>query len=133
MRLLALLSILASGALAQSSAYGQCGGQGWTGATTCVSGYVCTYANDWYSQCLPGTATTTSSVVTVTTATATSSTAAATTTFAASGSFKWFGVDESVAEFGSDNYPGTWGIDFYFPSNTSIQVSSMSLLVAKHL
>ncbi|KAF3096229.1 hypothetical protein TWF569_001871 [Orbilia oligospora] len=41
-------------AKAQSGAWGQCGGQGWTGPTTCVSGYVCTYSNDWYSQCLPG-------------------------------------------------------------------------------
>ncbi|CAA7268822.1 unnamed protein product [Cyclocybe aegerita] len=33
-----------------------CGGNGWTGATTCVSGYVCTVSNEWYSQCIPGTA-----------------------------------------------------------------------------
>ncbi|KAJ5715558.1 Glycoside hydrolase superfamily [Penicillium malachiteum] len=32
--------------------YGQCGGSGWTGATTCISGTTCTYSNDWYSQCL---------------------------------------------------------------------------------
>ncbi|KAA8631818.1 hypothetical protein SMACR_05160 [Sordaria macrospora] len=32
--------------------YGQCGGNGWTGPTTCVSGSVCTKVNDWYSQCL---------------------------------------------------------------------------------
>ncbi|KAK1856786.1 glycoside hydrolase family 74 protein [Colletotrichum chrysophilum] len=32
--------------------YEQCGGQGWTGPTQCVSPYVCTKANDWYSQCL---------------------------------------------------------------------------------
>ncbi|KAK6351338.1 hypothetical protein TWF718_004502 [Orbilia javanica] len=32
--------------------YGQCGGQGWTGPTTCASG-TCKYSNDWYSQCLP--------------------------------------------------------------------------------
>jgi endo-1,4-beta-xylanase len=32
--------------------WGQCGGSGWTGGTTCASGYTCTYANDWYSQCL---------------------------------------------------------------------------------
>ncbi|KAG9002185.1 hypothetical protein FRB94_013196 [Tulasnella sp. JGI-2019a] len=32
--------------------YVQCGGIGWTGATACVSPYVCTYANDYYSQCL---------------------------------------------------------------------------------
>lgn len=32
--------------------YAQCGGTGWTGATTCASGYTCTYFNDYYSQCL---------------------------------------------------------------------------------
>ncbi|KAJ6259131.1 Endoglucanase-4 [Drechslerella dactyloides] len=31
--------------------YGQCGGQGWTGPTTCASG-TCTYSNAYYSQCL---------------------------------------------------------------------------------
>ncbi|CAE6351689.1 unnamed protein product [Rhizoctonia solani] len=31
--------------------YGQCGGQGWTGGTTCVSGSTCTKLNDYYSQC----------------------------------------------------------------------------------
>ncbi|KAG8930717.1 hypothetical protein FRC01_002367 [Tulasnella sp. 417] len=28
--------------------YGQCGGQGWTGGTVCVSGFTCVYSNDWY-------------------------------------------------------------------------------------
>jgi hypothetical protein len=32
--------------------YGQCGGSGWTGGTTCVSPYTCKFSNDWYSQCL---------------------------------------------------------------------------------
>ncbi|CAF1102542.1 unnamed protein product [Rotaria sp. Silwood1] len=32
----------------------QCGGIGWTGPTTCCAPYVCTYSNDWYSQCLQG-------------------------------------------------------------------------------
>ncbi|KAJ5712415.1 hypothetical protein N7493_008883 [Penicillium malachiteum] len=32
--------------------YAQCGGTGWTGATTCVSPYVCTVENAYYSQCL---------------------------------------------------------------------------------
>jgi hypothetical protein len=32
--------------------YGQCGGNGWTGPTTCVSGSTCTASNEWYSQCL---------------------------------------------------------------------------------
>jgi uncharacterized membrane protein YgcG len=46
-------------AYAQSSAYGQCGGIGWSGSTSCVSGYTCQRQSDYYSQCLPGTATTT--------------------------------------------------------------------------
>ncbi|RDB16949.1 Endo-1,4-beta-xylanase C [Hypsizygus marmoreus] len=41
---------------AQSPAWGQCGGQGWTGSTTCVAGYTCTVSNPYYSQCIPGTA-----------------------------------------------------------------------------
>ncbi|KAB5559570.1 glycoside hydrolase family 61 protein [Coniochaeta sp. 2T2.1] len=32
--------------------YGQCGGQGWTGCTTCASGATCSRSNDYYSQCL---------------------------------------------------------------------------------
>ncbi|KAK3937770.1 Exoglucanase 1 [Diplogelasinospora grovesii] len=32
--------------------YGQCGGTGWTGPTTCASGYTCTVLNSYYSQCL---------------------------------------------------------------------------------
>ncbi|KAI0636067.1 endo-1,4-beta-xylanase C precursor [Trametes polyzona] len=43
-------------AVAQSPEWGQCGGIGWTGATTCVSGTVCTVINPYYSQCLPGSA-----------------------------------------------------------------------------
>jgi hypothetical protein len=36
-----------------ASAYYQCGGQGWTGPTCCVSS-TCTYQNAYYSQCIPG-------------------------------------------------------------------------------
>ncbi|KAK1056994.1 hypothetical protein LTR33_013753, partial [Friedmanniomyces endolithicus] len=32
--------------------YAQCGGQGWEGATTCVSPYTCTASGAYYSQCL---------------------------------------------------------------------------------
>ncbi|KDR71506.1 hypothetical protein GALMADRAFT_281768 [Galerina marginata CBS 339.88] len=50
-----LLSLLPL-ATAQAAAWGQCGGTGWSGATTCVSGYTCTLSNPYYSQCLPGAA-----------------------------------------------------------------------------
>jgi len=36
------------------AAWGQCGGIGWSGGTTCVSGYTCRKQNDYYSQCIPG-------------------------------------------------------------------------------
>lgn len=32
--------------------WGQCGGNGWTGPTTCQSPYTCQVLNPWYSQCL---------------------------------------------------------------------------------
>ncbi|KAI0144316.1 cutinase-domain-containing protein [Xylariaceae sp. FL1272] len=32
--------------------YGQCGGSGWTGPTTCASPYTCQAINSYYSQCL---------------------------------------------------------------------------------
>ncbi|THH28705.1 hypothetical protein EUX98_g5485 [Antrodiella citrinella] len=35
-----------------ASKYGQCGGQGWTGATVCASGSTCTVSGPYYSQCL---------------------------------------------------------------------------------
>ncbi|TFK61438.1 SGNH hydrolase [Pluteus cervinus] len=33
--------------------WGQCGGRGWPGATTCTDGYVCKVSNEWFSQCVP--------------------------------------------------------------------------------
>ena len=52
-----VLAALPAAVFAQSQAplWGQCGGQGWTGPTTCVSGAVCQVSNQWYSQCVPGT------------------------------------------------------------------------------
>ncbi|KAI0091083.1 endo-1,4-B-xylanase A [Irpex rosettiformis] len=53
-KLFATLAILLPAVYAQSQVWGQCGGQGWTGPTTCVSGSTCVAQNAWYSQCLPG-------------------------------------------------------------------------------
>ncbi|CAK7238100.1 hypothetical protein SEUCBS140593_010327 [Sporothrix eucalyptigena] len=36
------------------------------------------------------------------------------------GKFKWFGINQSCAEFGKV-FPGTWGKDFTFPSTSSVQ------------
>lgn len=44
-------STSASPAPSGASLYGQCGGIGWQGPTTCAVG-TCKYSNPWYSQCL---------------------------------------------------------------------------------
>ncbi|EWZ30886.1 endoglucanase type F [Fusarium oxysporum f. sp. radicis-lycopersici 26381] len=49
-----LLALAPVSALAQAPIWGQCGGNGWTGATTCASGLKCEKINDWYYQCVPG-------------------------------------------------------------------------------
>ncbi|KAJ7302730.1 glycosyl hydrolase [Mycena albidolilacea] len=59
---------LLSFALAQQVEWGQCGGQGWTGPTTCVSGTCCTFTNDFYSQCVPGTCAVSTTTISTTTA-----------------------------------------------------------------
>jgi hypothetical protein len=40
-----------SGGGSCSGMYGQCGGNGWTGATCCTTGN-CDVINEWYSQCI---------------------------------------------------------------------------------
>ncbi|KAF5327666.1 hypothetical protein D9619_004867 [Psilocybe cf. subviscida] len=105
--------------------YGQCGGQNYNGSTTCDSGSVCTYSNPFYSQCLPGTASTTATSTTTksgTTSTPTS-TAPSSGNSLCSGSltkFKFFGVNESGAEFGDGKIPGVLGTDYTWPSPSSI-------------
>ncbi|KAI0675337.1 hypothetical protein C8Q78DRAFT_965493 [Trametes maxima] len=50
-------------AFAQAPLWGQCGGVGWSGSTTCAAGAVCTAQNqcEYYSQCIPGSASESSS------------------------------------------------------------------------
>ncbi|KAJ6504067.1 endoglucanase [Mycena vitilis] len=101
--------------------WGQCGGQDWTGSTVCDSGSSCVASSQYYSQCLPATATTGSTTTTATTTSTLTSTAPlASTSCANRTKFTYFGVNESGAEFGSANWPGTWGIDFTFPAPSSI-------------
>ncbi|ESZ94173.1 glycoside hydrolase family 5 protein [Sclerotinia borealis F-4128] len=72
-----VLSLAVELVYSQAAGYAQCGGPNWTGARTCVSGYVCQYQNPYYSQCVPGT-TTTSVPTTLTTTTKTSTTTSTT-------------------------------------------------------
>ena len=78
-----LLAVLgAAGVKAQTtqSVWGQCGGIGWTGATACASGTYCFHQNDWYYQCIPGTATTSSSTTSVSKQSSTLATSTTSTT-----------------------------------------------------
>jgi endo-1,4-beta-xylanase len=54
MHVLSVLLAVLPVALAQSPVWGQCGGNGWSGATTCTSGNSCVVVNEWYHQCQPG-------------------------------------------------------------------------------
>ncbi|KAG8894601.1 hypothetical protein FRC00_008668 [Tulasnella sp. 408] len=76
------VAALAKLGLAAVPLYGQCGGLNYTGETTCVAGATCVYQNDWYSQCLAstGTTTTTSKTSTTTTKSSTTTTKTSTTT-----------------------------------------------------
>ncbi|KAK6542416.1 hypothetical protein TWF694_006371 [Orbilia ellipsospora] len=75
--LLYLLACLST-ATAQAQLWGQCGGNGYAGQTTCASGSSCVFLNEWYSQCQPGganpnpTTTTTTKLVQTTAKTSTS-------------------------------------------------------------
>ncbi|KAK6500780.1 hypothetical protein TWF506_003543 [Arthrobotrys conoides] len=68
-------ALLLKVAAAQQSVWGQCGGIGYTGPTNCAAGSYCSALNPYYSQCLPGAASTTT-----TSATTTRSTTASTST-----------------------------------------------------
>ncbi|KAJ7167229.1 hypothetical protein C8R43DRAFT_877408 [Mycena crocata] len=53
---LPILAFFLTGAVAQSPLWGQCGGSGWTGSSSCVVGATCTFQNTFYSQCVPSAA-----------------------------------------------------------------------------
>ncbi|KAK6525111.1 hypothetical protein TWF694_005259 [Orbilia ellipsospora] len=82
----AVACLFSQAANAQSPAYGQCGGIGWTGPTTCVDGWTCVFGNDYYSQCLQSTGVTTTSSKTTTTSSKTTTTSTKTTTTSSSSS-----------------------------------------------
>ncbi|KAJ7026613.1 carbohydrate-binding module family 1 protein/Glycoside hydrolase family 5 protein [Mycena alexandri] len=101
---LSLVVLGASSVKAQAAVWAQCGGQGWTGATTCVAGSVCTALNDFYSQCIPGTAppTSTSPTTGTPTSSATGPSASCASPAPGSGTLKLVGVNIAGFDFGMD-------------------------------
>ncbi|RPD59549.1 endo-1,4-beta-xylanase C precursor [Lentinus tigrinus ALCF2SS1-6] len=105
MKLSATFAVLAGFipyALGQAQEWGQCGGIGWTGATTCVSGTTCVVVNSYYSQCQPGTATSTPS--TTTTASTTPSSTAGLNTLAKAAGKLYFGSATDNPELSDSAY-----------------------------
>ncbi|KAK3362349.1 putative cellulase precursor [Lasiosphaeria hispida] len=124
MRSSVLAGVFATATVAQKGAWEQCGGDGYSGVKTCVSGYTCTFSNHWYSQCLPGTNTpapTTLQTSTTKAATTTTSAPSTTTSPTTPGELKWLGVNQAGGEFGDGIFPGRWGTEFIFPDNSAIQ------------
>ncbi|KAJ3718084.1 hypothetical protein DFJ43DRAFT_1134305 [Lentinula guzmanii] len=78
--LIIIVAVTALAVRAQSPAWGQRGGIGWSGPTTCVSGYSCVETNTYYSQCIPGTATSVPTTSSGSSTTATSTSTGATPT-----------------------------------------------------
>ncbi|KAJ2915989.1 hypothetical protein MD484_g4454, partial [Candolleomyces efflorescens] len=99
--------------------YGQCGGLGYTGDVTCVSGAVCTAVNEFYSQCLPGTPTSSTPITSTpitSTPTPTPTPTTPTTTVPAPTGTPIAGADTStsdvVAAFNQYNVTTRFGITF---------------------
>ncbi|KAJ7224342.1 endoglucanase [Mycena pura] len=117
---LTFLAVAVSPAVATVAEFGQCGGQEYTGDTVCITGTVCTVLNPFFFQCLlPSSTGTVAPTTTTTVGTptgSTTSTAPGATTCANRTKFKFFGVNQSGAEFGNNVIPGTWGKDFTFPA-----------------
>ncbi|KAG9400021.1 hypothetical protein AC1031_010942 [Aphanomyces cochlioides] len=61
-------------------AYGQCGGSNYAGSTTCIQGYECHAYSEWYAQCIPSSAATSSPPTSPTTTKATTAPTTATPT-----------------------------------------------------
>ncbi|KIP09018.1 carbohydrate esterase family 16 protein [Phlebiopsis gigantea 11061_1 CR5-6] len=89
--------ILVVAVAAQQTEWGQCGGIGWTGATTCVSGTTCVTQNDYYAQCLPGTASVSSSSRSSSLASSTSSAPSQPTAPATNANY-WFSFGDSYTQ-----------------------------------
>ncbi|KAJ6540843.1 carbohydrate-binding module family 1 protein/Glycoside hydrolase family 5 protein [Mycena vulgaris] len=123
---LAFIALLAASAQGQGAVWSQCGGQGWEGATTCVAGSTCTALNSFYSQCIPGSATTTTvastppastTATSTSTATGSSGTCAPNSPAPGSGTLQLVGVNIAGFDFGC-NTDGSCTASAAFPPLT---------------
>lgn len=114
-------AILAGTAAAQQSLWGQCGGIGYSGPTSCTSGSTCTTQNAYYAQCVPGAATaapTTVQTSTVRVSASTTSTAPGSTS-TVTGKVRFAGVNIAGFDFGCVT-DGTCNTAKVYPPVTNI-------------
>ncbi|EIM91689.1 uncharacterized protein STEHIDRAFT_182854 [Stereum hirsutum FP-91666 SS1] len=119
---ISLVALAMSAPALSVSIYGQCGGVGWTGDTTCDAGLVCTHLNDYYYQCLAGTSATTTPITSPSTTSSAPAPTGSTNPLCSNATtkFQYFGVNESGAEFGNTVIPGALGTDYIWPAPSSI-------------
>ncbi|KAF5310967.1 hypothetical protein D9619_007940 [Psilocybe cf. subviscida] len=96
---------------ASVAVYGQCGGQGYSGSTTCDSGSKCVYSNPYYSQCLPGTATSSAPPTSTSTGGSSSSGSGLNAKFASHGK-KFFGTCADQGDLNISNLAALIKSDF---------------------
>nr|AGV05128.1 glycoside hydrolase family 6 protein [Corynascus sepedonium] len=124
-----------------ASVWGQCGGNGWQGATCCASGSSCVAQNQWYSQCLPGSQVTTSNVPSSTsTSKSSSSTSTRTSTGNGGGSSTTTpppvsspttsipGGASATASYSGNPFSGVqlWANDYYSSEVHTLAIPSMT-------
>ncbi|KAI1841545.1 hypothetical protein JX266_012297 [Neoarthrinium moseri] len=115
--------------------YGQCGGIGWNGATCCATGSVCTKGNDYYSQCLPGSASATTTSVATTSRTSTtvaSSTSKASTTTSATRTSTTAPAGSGTATWSGNPFVGVnqWANSYYASEVTAYAVPTLGAKAA---
>ncbi|KAI1325721.1 SGNH hydrolase-type esterase domain-containing protein [Xylariaceae sp. FL0255] len=116
--------VLAGTVASQELVWAQCGGIGFTGATTCVSGTTCISLNDYYSQCQPSASTATTTLVMTTTTTTASSPATSSPTSTATPQVYFLGRVNPVTN--ELSWPGT-GVAFTFTgTSASIGLTSVT-------
>ncbi|KAG8931050.1 hypothetical protein FRC03_005043 [Tulasnella sp. 419] len=123
---------------------GQCGGSGYTGETVCVSGATCQYSNEWYSQCLPGTATT-SAKATSSSSAPSSSIPAGAITVGKNGAGKYSTITAALADTSSNIiyvYPGNYteqvvisraNIKIYGQTSSKLAYSSNTVTISRNV
>lgn len=108
---------------------GQCGGDGFTGSTCCATGSTCVETNEYYSQCLPGTASSSSSAAaSSSTSTKASSTVASTTKTTSAVATGTATGASSTATYSGNPFSGVqqWANSYYASEISAYAIPTLS-------